>query len=248
VLAFLNIAGFGMISDMIEQDPRDFDPELAAQTIRRHRDVVVGVKSAHYQGPDWSSVEQAVQAGELSGLPVMVDFGYFRRERPYWTLVSEKLRPGDISTHCFRGTVPVADERGRLYPYLLAARRRGVLFDLGHGQGSFLFRNAVPAIREGFFPDTVSSDLHAGSMNAAMMDLPTVMSKLMAAGMSLEEVVSGATWAPARVIGHPELGQLAPGAPADIAAWRVMEGRFGFADTAGGRLNGTRRLACELTL
>jgi len=248
LLAFLNIAGFGMISDMIEQDPRDFDPELAAQTIRRHRDVVVGVKSAHYQGPDWSSVEQAVQAGELSGLPVMVDFGYFRRERPYWTLVSEKLRPGDISTHCFRGTVPVADERGRLYPYLLAARRRGVLFDLGHGQGSFLFRNAVPAIREGFFPDTVSSDLHAGSMNAAMMDLPTVMSKLMAAGMSLEEVVSGATWAPARVIGHPELGQLAPGAPADIAAWRVMEGRFGFADTAGGRLNGTRRLACELTL
>jgi dihydroorotase len=248
VFAFLNIAGFGMISDMIEQDPRDFLPEIAADTIRKHRDVLVGVKSAHYQGPDWSSVERAVQAGELAGVPVMVDFGYFRRERPYWRLVTEKLRPGDISTHCFRGTVPVADQRGRLFAYLRRARERGVLFDLGHGQGSFLFRNAVAAIREGFYPDTVSSDLHGGSMNAAMIDLPTVMSKLLAAGMPLEEVVARATWAPARLIGHPELGQLAPGAPADIAAWRVMEGQFGFADTAGGRLTGTRRLACELTL
>ena len=168
VYAFLNIAGFGMISDMIEQDPRDFVPEITASTIERHRDVLVGVKSAHYQGPDWSSVEKAVQAGELAEVPVMVDFGYFRRERPYWTLVGEKLRPGDISTHCFRGTVPVADERGHLYPYLRRARERGVVFDLGHGQGSFLFGNAVPAIREGFYPDTVSSDLHGGSMNAAM--------------------------------------------------------------------------------
>lgn len=248
VFAFLNIAGFGMISDMIEQDARDFRPDVTAAMIRKHRDVLIGVKSAHYQGPDWASVERAVQAGELSGVPVMVDFGYFRRERPYWTLVTEKLRPGDISTHCFRGTVPVADERGRLYPYLRRARERGVLFDLGHGQGSFLFRHAVPAIREGFYPDTVSSDLHGGSMNAAMMDLPTVMAKLMAAGMSLEEVVARATWAPGRLIGHPELGQLAPGAPADVAAWRLQEGSFAFADTAGGRLEGSRRLHCELTL
>lgn len=248
VFAFLNIAGFGMISDLIEQDPRDFVPQVAAETIQKHRDVLVGVKSAHYQGPDWSSVERAVEAGELAGVPVMVDFGYFRPERPYWRLVTEKLRPGDISTHCYRASVPVEDGQGRLYPYLQRARQRGVLFDLGHGQGSFVFRNAVAAVRHGFYPDTISSDLHAGSMNAAMMDLPTVMSKLLAAGMPLEEVIGRATWAPAQLIGRPELGQLAPGAPADIAAWRIMEGQFGFADTEGGRLQGSQRLACELTL
>ena len=248
VLSFLNIASYGMVSDLIEQHAPDFDPVATASKAKRHADVVVGIKSAHYWNPGWESVDRAVEAGELSGLPAMIDFGFFMKERPYWQLVTEKLRSGDISTHCFRGPVPVADEEGRVYPYLFEARKRGVFFDLGHGGGSFLFRNAVPAIRGGFYPDSISSDLHVFSMNGAMMDMPTTMSKCLAMGMPLQEVIARSTFIPARMIGHPELGHLSKGAPADVALWTLREGAFGFKDTVGGRLLGSVRLECEMTL
>ncbi len=247
VFAFVNIASYGMINDIIEQHAPDFDPYKVAEKAKKHTDVIVGIKSAHYWNPGWESVAKAVEAGERSGLPVMVDFGYFKKERPYWKLLLEKLRPADITTHCFRGPVPVADEKGNLYAYLSEARKRGILFDLGHGGGSFLFRNAVPAFRSGFYPDTVSSDLHVQSMNGAMMDLPTTMSKCLALGMPLGEVVKAATSRPAEIIGHPELGRLAPGSPADIALWTLREGNFGFKDSFGGRLTGNLRLECEMT-
>ena len=246
--SMLNIAGYGMISDLIEQHAPDFQPEMAARTVEKHRDIIVAIKSAHYWGLDWVSVDRSIEAGELTGLPVMVDFGYFVKERPYWRLVSEKLRPGDISTHCFRGPVPVADEKGKIYPYLRKARERGVLFDLGHGGGSFLFRNAVPAFRQEFYPDSISSDLHVQSMNGAMMDMATTMSKCLALGMSLNEVIARSTHVPARMIGHPELGTLAPGAEADISVWSVRKGTFGYKDTVGGRCTGDERLECELTI
>jgi dihydroorotase len=248
VFAFINVAGFGMISNMVEQDSRDFRPDAVAEMAEKHRDVVVGVKTAHYEHPDWRSVDAALEAGRLAGLPVMVDFGYFRGERPYWKLVTERLRPGDISTHCYRAAVPYLDQSGRLLPYLTQARERGIRFDVGHGAGSFLFRNAVPAMRLGFPPDSISTDLHAGSMNAAMIDMPTTMSKFLAMGMSLEDVVACSTWAPARMIGHPELGHLSPGAVADLAVWRVLEGDFGYRDTSGGGFTGHRRLLCEMTV
>ena len=246
VFAFINIAGLGMVSNMVEQG--DFNPEAVARLAKKHRDVVVGVKAAHYEKPDWASVDQAVKAGELAGVPVMVDFGYFLPERPYWKLVTERLRPGDITTHAFRGPVPWVDEDGRLYPYLSEARRRGVLFDVGHGGGSFTWRNAVPAVRQGFYPDTISTDLHAGSRNGAMMDLPTTMSKFLAMGMPLAGVVGVATWKAARAIHRPELGHLTPGAAADIAVFRLMKGEFRFRDPFGGAFPGRQRLFCELTL
>ena len=248
VLAFINIAGLGMITDITEQDPQDFKPQEVARLAKKYPQVVVGVKSAHYQHPDWSSVEQAIEAGKLASIPVMVDFGYFLPQRPYWQLVTEKLRPGDISTHMFRGPVPWVDEGGNLYSYLRAARARGVKFDLGHGGGSFVLRNAAPAIAQQFYPDSVSTDLHAGSMNGAMMDMPTTMSKLLALGMPLSEVFLRSTWMPAQLIKHPELGQVAQGAVADIAVWRVLDGAFGFADAAGGRIGGKQRLICEMTI
>ncbi|MGI6782991.1 MAG: amidohydrolase/deacetylase family metallohydrolase [Aminivibrio sp.] len=247
-LAFLNIAGYGMLSDMIEQHAPDFDAEAAAKTAKKHRDVIVGIKSAHYWGPGWESVDRAVDAGEAAGLPVMVDFGFFVRERPYWRLVTERLRRGDISTHCFRATVPVADEGGRVYPYLFRARERGVLFDLGHGGGSFVFKNAIPAIRGGFYPDAISSDLHYQSMNGAMMDMPVTMSKCLAMGMPLEEVIARSTYIPAQMIGRPNLGRLAPGSPGDVALWGVRQGAFGFKDSVGGRLEACEKLECEMTL
>jgi dihydroorotase len=246
VFALINIAGLGMMTDVVEQ--ADFDSADVARLAKKHRDVVVGVKSAHYQRPDWKSVDSAIAAGKSAGIPVMVDFGYFLPERPYWQLVTERLRPGDISTHMFRGPVPWVDRNGRLYEYVRTARARGVRFDVGHGGGSFVMRNAVPAIRQGFYPDSISTDLHTGSMNAPMMDMPTTMSKCLAAGMPLTEVVRASTWTPAQMIQHPELGHLSEGAEADIAVWNLMKGKFGFADASGAGIQATERLFCELTL
>lgn len=248
VLALINISGLGMITDVAEQEPSDMRPAEVARLARKHNDVVVGVKSAHYQKPDWTSVDRAIEAGRLADIPIMVDFGYFMRERPYWRLVAERLRPSDISTHMFRGSVPYVDDQGKLLDYLKQARARGVKFDVGHGGGSFVMRNAAPAIALGFYPDSISTDLHGGSMNAGMMDMPTTMSKLMALGLPLEEAVRRATWNPAQMIRRTELGHLSPGAVADVAAWKLLEGDFGFADASGGRVTGRQRLLCELTL
>ncbi|MDR1874437.1 MAG: amidohydrolase/deacetylase family metallohydrolase [Synergistaceae bacterium] len=248
VFSMLNIAGYGMAGEAAEQYVPDLDPAEAAKVAQKHRDVVVAIKTAHYQGHDWISVDRTLEAGGIAELPVMADFGWFVEERPYWRLVTEKLRPGDISTHCFRGPVPVADEAGVLYPYLRQARERGVLFDLGHGGGSFLFRNAAPAIRHGFYPDSISTDLHVLSMNGAMMDMATTLSKCMALGMPLHEAILRSTHRPASMIGHPELGTLSIGSDADIALWGIRKGRFGFKDTVGGRVLGSERLECEMTL
>jgi dihydroorotase len=246
VLAMVNIAGFGMISDATEQG--DFDPDAVAKLAAKHKDVIVGVKSAHYQKPDWDSVDDAVLAGTKANIPVMVDFGYFLRERPYYELVGKHLRPGDISTHMFRAPVPFVDREGKLYPYLVEARKRGVKFDVGHGGGSFVLRNASGSIRNGFYPDTISSDLHTGSMNGSFMDLPALMSKLMALGLPLGEAVRATTSAPAEIIKRPELGHLGVGAIADVALLRVMEGEFGYWDNNKGRVTGKERLFCEMTL
>ncbi len=248
VFAFINIAGLGMLNDLTEQEKSDFQPEEVARLARKHRDVVVGVKTAHYQKPDWASVDRAIEAGKLAGIPVMVDFGWFLPERPYWQLVTEHLRPGDITTHCFRAPVPWVDEHGKLYDYLRQARKRGVIFDVGHGGGSFVFRNAVPAVEQGFYPDSISTDLHGGSMNAGMMDMPTTMSKFLAMGEPVVEVIRESTVNPAKEIGHPELGSLSVGAAADVAVWELRSGDFGFLDANGGKVTGKQRLECELTL
>jgi dihydroorotase len=248
VFAFLNIVGKGMAGGAIEQDLSDMDAKATAEQALRYKDIVVGVKTAHYAGPEWTPVERAVEAGTIAKVPVMVDFGEFRPERPYQQLVLEKLRPGDISTHMYLDRVPMLDDHGRLLPYLFEARKRGVIFDVGHGGGSFLFRQAVPAIRQGFIPDSISTDLHIGSMNAGMKDMLNVMSKFLNMGMSLDEVVLRSTWNPAREIKREELGNLSVGAPADVAVLRLENGAFGFVDTYGARMKGTQKLVCELTV
>jgi dihydroorotase len=248
VLAFINVIGLGMVSNFVEQDVKEMNPEEVARIARKHKDVVVGVKTAHYEGRDWAAVDRAIEAGKLAGLPIMVDFGFFMAERPYWQLVAQRLRPGDISTHMYRSGVPYVDDQGKLLDYLTQARRRGVKFDLGHGGGSFVFRNALPAIQQGFYPDSISTDLHTGSMNGAMMDFPTLLSKMLVMGMPRIEMVLRSTWMPAQLISRPELGHLTVGAGADIAVWKVVEGEFGYADTSGGRLTGAQRIVCDLTL
>jgi dihydroorotase len=246
--ALVNIAGLGMANIEAEQNIYDMDPRRTAELARAHADRIVGIKTAHYELPDWVSVERTLEAGRLAGLPVMVDFGYFRRERPYYQLVGERLRPGDISTHCYRGPVPWFDAQGHVLPYLHEARKRGVLFDVGHGAGSFVFGNAVPSIQQGFYPDVISTDLHTLSMNAGMLDMATTLSKFLVMGMPLTEVIRRATVTAAEAIGHPEHGHLGRGAAADVAALSLLRGSYGFMDSFGGTLQGDRRLVCELTL
>lgn len=153
LFALVNIAGTGMTSTDHEQNPYDMDPDKTAGVARENEDVVVGIKTAHYIGPEWISVDRTLAAAEKAATRVMIDFGYFRKERPYYQLLSEKLRSGDISTHIFRGPTPWFDAEGQVLSYLHEARAKGVVLDVGHGAGSFCFRNAVPAIAQGFYPE-----------------------------------------------------------------------------------------------
>jgi dihydroorotase len=248
VLAFLNIVGHGMRGGRFEQDLADMEVKPTAEMALRHKGLIVGVKTAHYAGPEWAPVERAVEAGTMADIPVMVDFGANRPERPLSELVTRKLRPGDIYTHVYSGLRREQDESGRVNPALWEARKRGVIFDVGHGGGSFLWRIAVPALKEGFLPDSISTDLHIGSMNAGMKDMLNVMGKFLAMGLSIEDVVLRSTWNPAREIRREELGHLSPGAAADIAVFKLERGDFGFVDMNGARLRGTQKLTCELTL
>jgi dihydroorotase len=248
VLAFLNIVGHGMRGGAYEQDLADMAVAPAVEMAKKYPGVIVGIKTAHYAGPEWTPVENAVEAGTLANIPVMVDFGANKPERPVAELVTKKLRPGDIYTHMYSGLRNELDASGHVNPGLFAGRKRGVIFDVGHGGGSFAWRVAVPAIKEGFVPDSISTDLHIGSMNAGMKDQLNVMSKFLAMGLSLDDVIKQSTWNPAREIKQEGLGHLSVGAVADIAVLRLENGSFGFVDSFGGRLRAKQRLVNEMTL
>jgi len=249
VLAMLNIVGSGMGGRPdVEQNTKDMEAQRTAEVALRHKDVVVGIKVAHYAGPEWIAVDRGVEAGKLANIPVMVDFATFRPERPFQELVLQHLRPGDIYTHQYLSAVPMLDENGKLLPYLFEARKRGIVFDVGHGGGSFSWRQAIPAVKQGFIPDSISTDLHVDSMNAGMKDMLNLLSKFLAMGMSLDAVIGCATWHPAREIHHEELGHLSIGSGADVAVLRLVDGDFGFIDSANRRFRGKQKLVGELTL
>jgi dihydroorotase len=249
VLAFLNIVGNGMRGGKYENELNDMEAQPTAEMAKRYPGVIVGIKTAHYAGPEWIPVERAVAAGTIAGIPVMVDFGTNHADqRPVSDLVTKKLRPGDIYTHLYSGLRHEFLETGQPNPGLVAGRKRGVIFDVGHGGGSFLWRVAVPGMKAGFVPDSISTDLHLGSMNAGMKDMLNVMDKFLAMGMSLDDVLLRSTWNPAREIKREDLGHLTPGAVADVAVLKLEKGAFGFTDMNGARMKGTQKLTCELTL
>jgi len=256
ILAFLNIAANGMADNISEQTMADMQPGVAASLAQAYPELIVGIKTAHYwtQNPwdddhlPWASVERAIEAGELCGKPVMVDFWPRPPERSYPDLLLKKLRPGDIHTHVFAQQFPIVGKDGHTNQFMFAARERGILFDLGHGAGSFWFRNAVPAYRDGFPPDTFSTDLHMGSVNGPALSMQNAMSKYLSLGMPLQEVIWRATQRPAELIGRPEFGTLKVGSPADIAAFKLHEGSFSFIDCGRARLSGRLKLECQLTL
>jgi dihydroorotase len=178
----------------------------------------------------------------------MVDFGTNHKERPIDVLLTQKLRPGDIYTHCYSGLRNELTSDGKVNPGMIAGRKRGVIFDVGHGGGSFAWRVAVPALEQGFYPDSISTDLHITSMNAGMKDMLNVMGKFLALGQSVDDVIAESTWHPAREIHQEQLGNLSVGAPADVSVLRVAQGDFGYTDMYGARQNGNQKFICELTV
>ena len=251
VLAFLNIVGSGMKGGPVEQNLADMDAKLTAMRIRQYHEVIVGIKVAHYNGPEWDPVTRAVAAATDVNVPVMVDFGGHTPPLSLEDLLLKYLRPGDILTHAYAnvsGRIPIVDESGKLRPYVLEARKRGIIFDAGHGGGSFVFKQAVPATKQGFYPDVISTDLHIGSMNGGMKDILNTMSKFLNLGMPLQDVIKANTSRAAEVIKHPDLGHLSVGANADIAVLNLRRGAFGFIDVAGAKMLGDQKLECELTV
>ena len=252
VLALLNIVGTGMVGRFEEQDVSDMNPVMTANMITHlFPDFIVGIKAAHYWG-DFTQVDRAVEAGKMAKVPVMVDFGEHEPPNSIEALFMKHLRPGDIFTHTYsygptkRETV--VDENGKVKPFISEARKRGIIFDVGHGGGAFSWRQAIPAMQQGFAPDVISTDLHIQSMNGGMKDLANVLSKFLNMGMTLPDAIERATWAPANVIGRKELGNLSVGAEADIAVFNLRKGDFGFVDVRGTKLKGTQKLEAELTI
>jgi dihydroorotase len=250
VLAFLNIVGAGMGPGRIEQNLEDMEVKPAADTAIKYKGIIVGIKSAHFNGPEWTPYINAEEVGKLAHVPVMVDFGgNVKAGRTLFDLLTKYFRPGDIFTHMYGGRRGEQDaETKGPSQAMIEGRKRGVIFDVGHGNGSFLWSCAVPLMKAGFLPDSISTDLHYASMNGGMKDMLNVMDKFLALGMPLEEVILRSTWNPAKEIQHEELGHLSVGAPADVAVLRVEKGKFGFLDQLGGTLEGKEKLDCELTL
>ena len=248
ILVMLNIVGKGMGGGPIEQNTDDMDATATAEMAKKYPDTIVGVKTAHFRAPNWIAVDRAVEAGKLADIPVMVDFGSFTDERPFEELVTKRLRPGDMYTHMYLGSVPLLDANGKVRPYLHEARKRGVKFDVGHGGGSFQWKQAIPAIQQGWIPDSISTDLHISSMIRGMKDMTNVMSKILNQGISIYDVVEMSTWNPAQQIKRTEFGHLSVGAVADVAVLGIERGEFGFLDVRNGRFEGDKKITAEMTI
>jgi dihydroorotase len=259
VLALVNVASKGMIGMDSEQDPAQLHPEITAEVARQYSDVVVGIKAAHYwvgkpfdaDHTPWASADNGLRAAELCDMPLMIDFqpNYEQPGRTYEDLILKKLRPGDIHTHVFAKQFPVIGDDGKVLPHMWEARKRGVFFDVGHGAGSFWFRNGQRALDDGFYPDTLSTDMHVSSVRFAALDQLQVMSKFMNMGMPLHEVVMRSTSEAARLIRRqPELGSLGVGRCADVAVLRVLKGDFGYVDCGFAKICGDSKLDCLMTV
>src|SRR5215472_16852797 len=252
VLAFLNIVANGM-SGGLEQSVYQMDPKRCAETIKKYSDLIVGVKTAHYwasapwdgEHTPWAAVDRAIECAATTDRPVMFDF-WPRPDRTYADLILKKARPGDIHTHVFAQQFPIILPDGKLNPIMAEARGRGVIFDVGHGGGSFWFRNAVPAVKQGFIPDSMSTDLHTG--NYRVLSMTEVMSKFLAMGVPLEDLIQRATVNPAKEIRRPELGTLSPGREADVAVLEEQHGDFGYIDCGVAKMKGNVKLVARMTV
>lgn len=256
MLAMLNIVGEGMRGSKFEQNLNDMNADSAGRMAKRYKDVIVGIKLAHFNGHNWQPTDLAIKAASMADIPIMVDFGSASPYLPLEELFLRKFRPGDIYTHAFGGsssTSPNGRESivdvttNQVKPYVWEAQKRGVIFDIGFGGASFLFAQGIPAIKSGFYPNSISTDIHIESMNGPMKDMLNIMGLFMAMGMPVDEVIKASTWNPAQEIKRPELGHLSVGAVADIAIFTLRKGKFGFY-ARDGKIAGKQRLESEMTL
>lgn len=252
VLAFLNIVGEGMRGGTYEQNTNDMDAKMTANVAKRYKNYIVGVKVAHFEGPEWTPVDRAVEAGTMASIPVMIDFGGSNPPLSIEELFMKHLRPGDIYTHAFGQLATreaiVDTETKKVKPFVVEAQKRGIIFDVGYGGISFAFSQAIPAVKSGFFPNTISTDIHIGSMNNAMKDMLTTMSKFLVMGMELQPVIQASTWHAAKAIKREDLGHLSVGAEADVSVLTLRDDKFGYFDYTGYKVEGNKRLECEMTI
>ncbi|MBM3754614.1 MAG: amidohydrolase/deacetylase family metallohydrolase [Acidobacteria bacterium] len=252
VLALINIVGHGMIGQSYEDNVEDMDPAKTAAKIAERRQHIVGIKTAHFGGYGWAALDAAIAAGKISNTPVMVDDKIFTGTgRTSKEKLLQRMRPGDMHTHVFNDRqLEVVDRMtGKLQPYILDARKRGVRFDLGHGGGSFLWPVAAKAIEQGFYPDTISTDLHSSSIMGPESDMPNCISKMMSLGMSLNDAVLRSTVNPAKAIAmFPDIGTLGEGRVADVAVFALRDGIFAYKDAWNNKQIGANKIEPVLTL
>jgi dihydroorotase len=258
VLAFLSITGYGMVGTVHAQDTTDMNPTTTAFIMNEYPDIIVGIKAHHFQGHNFFPVDRAIEAGRKTNKPIIVDFGSSTPKLSIEELFMKHFRPGDIFTHTFSGNAatnlatggrePIVDVNNNVKPFVFEAQKQGRIFDVGHGGGAFVWATAINSIKQGFYPNTISTDLYRNSRNAGMKDMANVMSKFLNMGMSIQDVIVRSTWNPANVIQHTELGHLSVGAEADVSVFNIREGKFGFMDARGSVLNGNKKLEAELTL
>jgi dihydroorotase len=248
VLAFLNIAGSGMTGFPSEEDINDMDARMTSLVIQQYPEIIVGVKIGHYRGSEWTPFDRALEAGRLANVPLLVEC-----HLPQLPLeeILKRMRPDDIYTHSFcvaSDRTCLLDEQGKVRPYVLEARNKGIRFDVGHGGAMFHFAVAVPAFRQGFLPNSFGSDLHRFSMNSGMKNMLDIMSKYLNIGMTMEDIIDRATWNSALSVKREDLGNLAEGSVADVAVLSIKSGSFGFIDAGGNKMDGDRKLEAELTI
>jgi dihydroorotase len=250
ILPYLNVSFPGIFAFaatvMVGEntDLRLIDPRECVRVINQNRDLIVGVKVRVGRNAGGNSgvapLDMALDVAEATGLPVMAHLDH---PPPSRLEVISRLRPGDVLTHCFRPfpNAPVGED-GRIRDEVIEARRRGVVFDIGHGGGSFGFRTAEKMLEAGFLPDVISSDVHTLSINGPAFDQLVTMSKFLGLGMALGDVIRASTTAPAAALGRPDLGHLAVGAVGDATILALAEGEFEFRDVLGETRLGRQRL------
>jgi len=248
ILAFLNIAAYGMSGDDLQHQLSEMSVAKTSAMILKYPDIIVGVKIGHFEDQVWIPFERALEVGARTDRPLFVEC-----HLPQYSLQEqlERMRPGDIITHTFENIserTPVVNNDGKVLPYVLAAEKRGILFDVGHGGAGFWFNQAIPSVAQGFWPNSFGTDLHRFSMNAGMKDMLNIMSKFLNMGMPLKDVFARSSWYPAQAIKREDLGNLSAGSVADVAVLRVTEGSFGYIDAQNNVLRGNLKLEAELTL
>ena len=250
ILTYVHISGIGLVYGPVGEmhELKYAHPEKVADTLMENRDITVGVKVRQGKSQVGDNgvepLKLAIKAAELADTSVMVHIG----TGVPLPDVLKLMRPGDVVTHCFQGNGDcIVDDKGRVIPDAWAAREDGIIFDVGHGGGSFNYEVAQRAMEQGFISDVISTDLHSGNINGPVYDLPTTLSKFLNLGLSLEEVIEKSTTAAAKAIGREaELGHLKIGTAADIAVFDVIEGEF--VDTHGTMVIANQKLQADLTI